>query len=69
MTAIEALSDRATKAPPSGTTMAKIADPAYAAGVLLRLSDPNIILSPPLVVTESDIANVLSALDARIAAA
>jgi adenosylmethionine-8-amino-7-oxononanoate aminotransferase len=30
---------------------------------MVRVSGPNIILSPPLVVTEADIATILAALD------
>ncbi|WP_371170437.1 aspartate aminotransferase family protein [Aliiroseovarius sp. 2305UL8-7] len=63
MAAVEGVSDRATKAPASGAAMAKVFDTAYEAGVMLRVSGNNIILSPPLVVTADDVAQILSAID------
>ena len=69
MTAIEAVSDRATKAPAGGGQMAIVQETAYEAGAMVRVSGPNIILSPPLVVTEADADTILSALDAGFAAA
>ncbi|WP_333817042.1 aminotransferase class III-fold pyridoxal phosphate-dependent enzyme [Tabrizicola sp.] len=41
---------------------------AYEEGAMVRVSGPNIILSPPLVITEGDAATILSALDAGLAA-
>jgi putrescine aminotransferase len=41
---------------------------AYEAGAMVRVSGPNIILSPPLVLTEADAAVILSALDKGFAA-
>ena len=67
MTAIEVVSDRATKAADPATAM-KVFDTAYQAGAMVRVSGPNIILSPPLVLTESDANVILSALDAGFAA-
>ena len=63
MAAVEGVSDRATKSPASGAAMAKVFDTAYEAGVMLRVSGNNIILSPPLVVTADDVAQILSAID------
>jgi adenosylmethionine-8-amino-7-oxononanoate aminotransferase len=41
---------------------------AYQAGAMVRVSGPNIILSPPLIITEADAATILAALDAGFAA-
>ena len=41
---------------------------AYQSGAMVRVSGPNIILSPPLVITEADAATILAALDAGLAA-
>ena len=68
MTAIEMVSDRATKAPIDKATPAKVAGTAYAAGTMVRVSGPNLILSPPLILTEADAVGILAALDAGFAA-
>ena len=60
--ALEVVSDRATKAADK-ITPAKVQEVAYQAGVMVRVSGPNIILSPPLVVTEADIDAIIAALD------
>ncbi len=36
---------------------------------MIRVSGPNIILSPPLVLTSADVQTILSALDAGLSAA
>jgi len=40
----------------------------YQNGAMIRVSGPNIILSPPLVLTEADVVTILSALDAGLSA-
>jgi 4-aminobutyrate aminotransferase-like enzyme len=67
MTAIEVVSDRAKKTPDPATAM-KVFDTAYQAGAMVRVSGPNIILSPPLILSEADAKVILSALDAGFAA-
>lgn len=69
MAGIELVSDRATKAPADKKSMAKVADAAYEAGVMLRVSGNNIILSPPLIVTAGDVALIVAALDTGLKAA
>lgn len=68
MTAIEMVSDRTTKAPVDGQTAARVQEVAYQNGAMVRVSGPNLILSPPLVLTETDAATILTALDAGFAA-
>ena len=68
MTAIEMVSDRDTKAPIDGATAAMVQETAYQNGAMVRVSGPNIILSPPLVLTQADAETILSALDAGFAA-
>ncbi len=68
MTAIEMVSDRSTKAPIDGGTAAKVQETAYENGAMIRVSGANIILSPPLVLSEADVDTILSALDAGFAA-
>ena len=69
MTAIEMVSNRATKKPVDAGTAATVQEVTYQAGAMIRVSGPNIILSPPLVLTEHDAATILSALDAGFKAA
>jgi len=63
MNALELISDRANKTP------LDIHAAIYADGVMVRISGPNVILSPPLVVTSKDIAKIVSALDVGLSAA
>ena len=68
MSALELVSDRTTKAAIDKKTINTIQEVAYQNGAMVRVSGPNIILSPPLVLTEADAAQILSALDAGFAA-
>ena len=63
MTALELVSDRKTKAPIDKGTAGRVQEIAYQAGVMVRVSGPNVILSPPLIISEDDIASVISAVD------
>lgn len=67
MTAIEVVADRDSKAVPDKATMGTIYKTAYENGVMVRISGPNIILSPPLVISPSEAAQIISALDAGFA--
>jgi adenosylmethionine-8-amino-7-oxononanoate aminotransferase len=64
MTALELVADRTSKTPADKAVPAKVQEVAYRAGAMVRVSGPNIILSPPLVVTETDVEMILSALEA-----
>ena len=63
MTALELTSDRATKAAPDKTTVGAIFNATYANGVMVRVSGPNIILSPPLILSEAEADKIVDALD------
>jgi adenosylmethionine-8-amino-7-oxononanoate aminotransferase len=69
MTAIEMVSDRATKKPIDAGRATTVQQVTYKSGAMIRVSGPNIILSPPLIVTDSDVSTILSALDAGFKAA
>lgn len=69
MCALELVSDRATKAGIDKPTIATIQETAYRAGAMIRISGPNIILSPPLVLESADVQTILSALSAGLKAA
>ncbi|MEI3850732.1 MULTISPECIES: aspartate aminotransferase family protein [unclassified Ensifer] len=69
MCAIELVSDREKKAGAAKDVVQKVQDVTYDAGVMVRTSGANVILSPPLIVTAGDVARILSALDAGLSAA
>lgn len=69
MNAIELVSDRETKKPLDAPRIKAVFDGTHSAGVMVRVSGPNLILSPPLVVTSQDVADILTALDHGLSAA
>ncbi|MEL6607750.1 MAG: aminotransferase class III-fold pyridoxal phosphate-dependent enzyme [Pseudomonadota bacterium] len=68
MTAIEVVSDAGAKTPMDAATMKRLHTATYQAGAMVRLGMHNIMMSPPLVITEAEIDAVLAALDAGFAA-
>jgi adenosylmethionine-8-amino-7-oxononanoate aminotransferase len=68
MLAIELVGERASKSAPPKTQPGQVQEVAYKAGAMVRVSGPNIILSPPLVLTSADAETILAALDAGFAA-
>lgn len=68
MTAMEMVSDQDKKTPLDPKTSQVIQEAVYDAGAMVRVSGPNLILSPPLVLTEADVNTILSALDAGFSA-
>lgn len=68
MLALELVADRATKKPADKAIPARVQETAYRAGAMIRVSGPNIIVSPPLVLTEADADTILTALEAGFAA-
>jgi adenosylmethionine-8-amino-7-oxononanoate aminotransferase len=69
MCALELVSDRQRKTPADKATVATVYEAAYEKGVLVRTSGNNIILSPPLVITASDVERIVDALDGGLAQA
>ena len=69
MAGLELVSDRGKQTPADKSVMARLADGAYAAGVMIRVSGNNIILSPPLIVTAKDVGTILEGLEAGLKAA
>lgn len=69
MTGIEIVSDKAAKTPMDAATMKRIHETTYQAGAMVRLGMHNILMSPPLTITEDEVNVILSALDAGFAAA
>lgn len=69
MAALELVADRSAKKPADKATMTKVAEGAYEAGVMIRVSGNNIILSPPLVLSAAEVAALAAGLDAGLSAA
>ncbi|MAS06510.1 MAG: aspartate aminotransferase family protein [Ahrensia sp.] len=69
MCALELVSDRDAKTPIDKATIGRIFEATYDAGVMVRVSGPNIIMSPPLILTADDVQQIVDALDAGLAAA
>jgi len=69
MCAMELVSDRASKAPIDKKTINTVQEVAYQSGAMVRVSGPNIILSPPLILSSDEADIILAALDAGLSAA
>ena len=69
MCALELVADAQAKTPLDAEAIKRVFDTIYAEGVMVRVSGPNLILSPPLVLTAEDVAKVLSATNTGLAAA
>ena len=68
MCAMELVSERSNKTAIDKSSIAKIQDAAYKSGAMIRISGPNIILSPPLVLESADVQVILTALNAGFSA-
>jgi adenosylmethionine-8-amino-7-oxononanoate aminotransferase len=66
MTAIEFVSDRATKTPLDADTVKTIQKRVYEAGAMVRPAPPNIMMSPPLIITEAEVQIMIDAFDTAI---
>jgi adenosylmethionine-8-amino-7-oxononanoate aminotransferase len=69
MCAVELVSDRATKKPLDKAAIKTVYETAYKDGVMLRVSGNNIILSPSLIVDQTNIDTILTAIDKGLKAA
>lgn len=63
MCALELVSDRKSKAPIDKAVIGRIYHKTMKAGVMVRVSGPNIILSPPLIIDASHVDAIVAALD------
>lgn len=69
MTAAEIVTDRTTKAPADAIIVKTIQQATYQAGAMVRIGGNNILMSPPLILTEAETDAIIGALDAGLAAA
>jgi len=67
MNAMELVADPVGKTPVDKATINAIQERTFRAGAMVRVSGPNIILSPPLVLEKADAAVILAALDVGFA--
>lgn len=63
MCALELVSDRQSKTPVDKTVIGRIYRKTMEAGVMVRVSGPNIILSPPLILDANHVEAIIAALD------
>ena len=68
MTGIEVVSDPSTKTPMDAETMKRLHKATYDAGAMVRLGMHNILMSPPLTISEAEVDQILSALEAGFTA-
>ncbi len=69
MCALELVANRDDKTPAGKDVVGKVYKGAYDAGVMIRTSGNNIILSPTLIISKADVARILDALDAGLKSA
>ena len=69
MTGVELVSDRSAKTPMDMETIKRVHQATYEAGAMVRIGGNNLLMSPPLVITEREIGQLLGALDKGLAAA
>ncbi len=68
MTSMEFVADRATKTPAAKPVVETIFKEIYARGVMVRISGPNLMMSPPLVLSEAEAAKIIDAIDDALSA-
>ncbi|PKO66228.1 MAG: aspartate aminotransferase family protein [Betaproteobacteria bacterium HGW-Betaproteobacteria-16] len=70
MLGIEMVDDKATRTPMprSSDIPARVAKEAYLRGLMVRISGPNLILSPPLVISQAEMDYLCDTLEAAFAA-
>jgi adenosylmethionine-8-amino-7-oxononanoate aminotransferase len=70
MAGIEMVADKARRVPMprSSDVLLRVAREAYARGAMVRISGPNMILSPPLIITRDEVDHLVDVLDASFAA-
>ena len=69
MCGVELVADQGTKTPLDVATAKKIFEATYEAGVMVRLSGSNLLMSPPLILGAGDVDTILAALAKGLEAA
>lgn len=68
MTGVEIVSDRAAKTPMNNEALQRIQKATYDAGAMVRIGLNNIMMSPPLIISATEIDAIIEALDAGFSA-
>ena len=68
MLGIELVSDRSKKTPLDTSDMKKIHQKTYEFGAMVRLGLNNILMSPPLTISENEVDQIIGALDEGLTA-
>ncbi len=68
MAALELVSDTNVKTPAAPSTVSEEFNVAFEAGAMVRIGGNNLLMSPPLIISEGEIATILEALDAGLSA-
>ena len=63
MAGIELVSNIENKTPMGSENMTKISAKIFESGAMVRVGGHNILMSPPCIITEEEVSQVLSALD------
>ena len=66
MAALELVSDPATKQPLDSSSVERIQKCIFNAGVMVRISGSNMLMSPPLIISEQDIHAIIEAIDSGL---
>ena len=69
MSAIELVENRESKTPVDGKVIERVRDETFRAGAMVRVSGNNILMSPPLILTDEDVRIILDALEAGFSSA
>jgi len=67
MSAVELVSDRVTKAPMEISSVKRVHKATYEAGTMVRVGGNNLLMSPPLTLTETDVQKILADLRTGLA--
>ena len=68
MLGIELVSDQSKKTPLDTSEMEKIHQKTYEFGAMVRLGLNNILMSPPLTISENEVDQIIDALDEGLTA-
>jgi adenosylmethionine-8-amino-7-oxononanoate aminotransferase len=63
MAAIELVSDPTAQTPAAPDVVGKVFNAAYEAGAMVRIGGNNLLMSPPLIITETEVETIIAALD------
>ena len=69
MAALELVADPETKQPLDPASAERIHKQIYEAGVMVRISGANVLMSPPLIISEQEVTMIIEAIDAGLEAA